>query len=44
MKKIEKFLQWKSPDDQTINQIDYFSALRKFRNAIIDVSTIPTAD
>ena len=43
-KSEEKLWIWKSPDDQTRNQIDYILVPQKFRNTIIDVSAISTAD
>ena len=43
-KSEEKLWTWKSPDDQTRNQIDYILVPQKFRNTITDVSAISTAD
>ena len=43
-KSEEKLWTWKSPDDQTRNQIDFILVPQKFRNTITDVSAISTAD
>ena len=43
-KSEEKLWTWKSPDDQTRNQIDYILIPQKFRNTITDVSAISTTD
>ena len=43
-KSEEKLWTWKSPDDQTRNQINYILIPQKFRNTFTDVSAISTAD
>ena len=43
-KSEEKLWTWKSPDDQTRNQIDYILIPQKFRNTITGVSVKSTAD
>ena len=35
---------WKSPDDQVRNQIDYFCVNYRFKNAITQCKTFPSAD
>ena len=35
---------WKSPDDNTKNQIDYILVDKRFRNGVINIKTVPGAD